>query len=106
MNSLRYQVLLIVRSQDFDARLAEVARVYGVEEFSALDRDALSRFVHEEFFAPSKDESYLDNWDGELDDQLAIMRAQVHIILPLALPTLHLCALGAIHRHQAPMKDT
>lgn len=33
--------------------------------------------MHNKFFGPTREQSYLDNWDGELDDMVASLQEQV-----------------------------
>lgn len=34
-------------------------------------------WVHNKFFGPTREMSYHDNWDGELDDMVAMLQSQV-----------------------------
>ena len=36
--------------------------------------------MHNTFFGPTREQSYLDNWDGELNDMVNTLQEQVTII--------------------------
>jgi hypothetical protein len=41
------------------------------------DGDPLWNWVHNTFFGPTREQSYLDNWDGELNDMVNALQEQV-----------------------------
>ena len=60
--------------QEFDCQL-------GVNDLLCMAghtaEEPLWSFVHKGFFGPTREQSYLDNWDGELDDVIALLQEQV-----------------------------
>lgn len=41
------------------------------------DGEPLWNWVHNTFFGPTREQSYLDNWDGELNDMVNALQEQV-----------------------------
>jgi hypothetical protein len=41
------------------------------------DGEPLWNWVHNTFFGPTREQSYLDNWDGELNDMVSALQEQV-----------------------------
>lgn len=79
----------------FDAQVRQLAKSFDVD-FEALEGhgkdEPLWDWVHNKFFGPTREMSYHDNWDGELDDMVAMLQSQAGVQLPLDDPRFMLAA--------------